>query len=132
MVFCDTHYDAASVLVRDFVSTEFPKVESIRFSDMLAGDVAADMLLINSLSPDTIVGNMGAIDSVLGAFKKGNPDSAIVIVNLYGKGNVHGAFLHELESRSVAKVLEGPVGYMTMIDAALGQMGNGLIKNSEQ
>jgi hypothetical protein len=148
MVFCNTHFDAANALIQEMkpkpVSAggeeekdpyALPEgLEPVKFSDLLAftSEIRADMLLINSLSPQTILDNMEKIDSALARFKEENPSSPIVVVNLYGKYSVHGAFLIGLESRAVAKVLDGPVGYMTMIDAALDQLRNGLIKNSEQ
>jgi hypothetical protein len=132
MVFCDTHFDRASSLVKDMRATPWATedgdkdshnlssdLEPIKFSQMLkfTGETKADMLLINTLYPDTILGKMAQILSILTEFRNSNPNSPIVIANLYSRHHRHGAFLYDLEARGIAKVVEAPITYQRMVEA---------------
>jgi hypothetical protein len=127
MVFCDTHFESASKLVRDMGEhNPFPNgLEPVQFSKMLefTPETRADLLLIGTLYPDTILANMGNLESVLNDFRRNNPRSPIIIANLYGKQNAHGAFLHDLEKRGIAKVVDAPVTYDRMVEIGVECFG---------
>lgn len=123
-VFCDQHYEQSAGLIADMGDAlGAPSPASMNLSKLLSSkDLKGDMLIINSLSPNTIFESSDALESAIKLFRDNNPGCAVVIVNLYGKSTPAGALIHDLERAGLASVLDGPAGYQQMIAAGAEEL----------
>lgn len=130
VVFCDSQFEQSSKLVNDMRDTfDLPPMTSMTFSSLLSTPgQKGDILLINSLSPSTILEKSEALEVAIREFRRSNPNCAVVIQNLYGTSTPAGHLISELERSGLATVLEGAgTGYHRMIEVGAEALAkNGL------
>ncbi|MFN7991542.1 MAG: hypothetical protein U0R44_05270 [Candidatus Micrarchaeia archaeon] len=121
-VFCDHHHDESAKLLKEMAEHGFipGNFETARWSGLIEGlsGLKADVLLIFSIPPESVVWDHNDFRRGLTAFKANNPSSGVVMMSLYSKISPPGILIESLSADGlVDKVAPGPATYNALMQS---------------